>query len=848
MERGQFYTFVCIELRQGFHWRLPTGPQSGGKIIDATRFFFRGADLVRIEAGKHQRLVLACPDLGQAIQGIGAIRLEAVSARRPLPPFGIGLSFGAAKEPGEFDPGSASKASEWLAGVAPTGMILATERVALNSGDLDIFPFGFEEYGDLFHTNLGRTERVQSLTHPYLPLVKLVDGDETQRHNLPTSRGFFIGREAEIEELRSTLALNRSVTIVGASGCGKSALAQRLAWELIDEYRDGVRYVDLSGARAERDIAARMFDSLGIPTASIASLGLAAIRRHFTGRKHLVIFDGAESVRGFLKKIIESLVGSDGPKVLCTSHVPILSSGEWIYPLENLAIPTVQEGVKTPLAEFDSCVLLLDGLRRIRPSFQPSTEESLEIIEICRLLDGHPLGLMLHARRFRSESLAEMRASLRAKGGVSLEPGLNRSVQTTLLSISAKAVSLLEQASVFAGTWTRPDLQQVTGWSPKALRTPLEELLQALLVEQIAQANGSSRMKVQVHVREFLLSSLRKQGRLDGFRERHLLWMLDRYRTSLAGIEGLSHARHLESLDQVWRELESAMYFLIETRDEPDDFIDALRLSWSYWYCANRLQVAHKFLNTAKAKFRGCQSGLPLIYNALSIFATKSGDSEGGIRFARRAIKLLIPDQDQELLSKIHNNLGQALWANGNPALGLKAFRQAQEYANLCGREDLKYGQMNGEMSCFIDLNMPEDAAHVYRQIEAQLLAEDGPFGAWQAQTGRLELACITGELEEAELAMTQAMDTAENLLRDPELVGRLQLWEGEVRSRQGRYYDCAVAVSASRELLNHMDLRPHKVNERRLIRLERLLELELPESALMQAKIEGQLRYKHLV
>ena len=71
-----------------------------------------------------------------------------------------------------------------------------------------------------------------------------------QRNNLPAQLSSFIGREAEIIEVKQLLAETRLLTLTGAGGCGKTRLALQVAADLLAEYPDGVWLVELAPASA----------------------------------------------------------------------------------------------------------------------------------------------------------------------------------------------------------------------------------------------------------------------------------------------------------------------------------------------------------------------------------------------------------------------------------------------------------------------------------------------------------------------------------------------------------------------------------------------------------------------
>ena len=90
-------------------------------------------------------------------------------------------------------------------------------------------------------------EEIYQLDHPKLsatfpPLNSL----EAYQHNLPVQLTSFIGRQREMEQIKSLLAQTRLLTFVGPGGTGKTRLALETAAELIDEFPDGVWLVELA--------------------------------------------------------------------------------------------------------------------------------------------------------------------------------------------------------------------------------------------------------------------------------------------------------------------------------------------------------------------------------------------------------------------------------------------------------------------------------------------------------------------------------------------------------------------------------------------------------------------------
>ena len=64
--------------------------------------------------------------------------------------------------------------------------------------------------------------------------------------NLPVMTTSFVGRDSELDTVRTALAQQRCVTLTGGGGVGKSRLALRVAEQVRGRYADGVWWVDLS--------------------------------------------------------------------------------------------------------------------------------------------------------------------------------------------------------------------------------------------------------------------------------------------------------------------------------------------------------------------------------------------------------------------------------------------------------------------------------------------------------------------------------------------------------------------------------------------------------------------------
>ncbi len=75
------------------------------------------------------------------------------------------------------------------------------------------------------------------------PALRSLEGTP---NNLTQQLNSFVGRERELAEIKAMLASNRLVTLLGMGGIGKSRLSMQLAAEVLDDFPDGVWFVELA--------------------------------------------------------------------------------------------------------------------------------------------------------------------------------------------------------------------------------------------------------------------------------------------------------------------------------------------------------------------------------------------------------------------------------------------------------------------------------------------------------------------------------------------------------------------------------------------------------------------------
>ena len=81
---------------------------------------------------------------------------------------------------------------------------------------------------------------------------------------LPIPLTSFIGRESEVAEVRRLLRSIRLLTLTGTGGIGKTRLAVHVAGQVIDDYVDGVRLVELASLGEPSSVARAVASAIGV--------------------------------------------------------------------------------------------------------------------------------------------------------------------------------------------------------------------------------------------------------------------------------------------------------------------------------------------------------------------------------------------------------------------------------------------------------------------------------------------------------------------------------------------------------------------------------------------------------
>ena len=323
----------------------------------------------------------------------------------------------------------------------------------------------------------------------------------------------FVGRERELVELERLLNENRLVTLLGAGGTGKTSLAVELARSAAAAFPDGVWFVPLDPITDPDLVGSSIVAALGLRDIT----GRSARERlldNLADRSLLLVLDNFEQVLAGAGIVGEVLGAAPTIKVIATSRAPLRLAAEQVFALGPLAVPEAG-GAPIPdeVGRVPSVRLFVDRVRRAQSTFTLSAQNAEPAVDICRRLDGLPLGIELAAARVPLLGVAGVRDRLANRlalpGTANLDiPARQRTLQDTVAwsldLLDPAAQSLFAQLAVFVGGCRADELEAVCVPDGPAGRDVLDEVSQ--LVDQslvsVADDHGATRFDMLETIRE----------------------------------------------------------------------------------------------------------------------------------------------------------------------------------------------------------------------------------------------------------------------------------------------------------------------------------------------------------
>lgn len=420
-----------------------------------------------------------------------------------------------------------------------------------------------------------------------------------KKHNLPIQLTSFVGREKELADIKRLLNNTHILTLIGPGGTGKTRLSIQAANDVLEQYPDGVWFVDF----------APILDPELVPRTTAMTVGLREEPRHrplidmlcdyLRKKKMLIILDNCEHLVDACARLADRILhAAPDVLILASSREALGIPGEVTYNVLSLDLPDIDHlpSLDT-LSQYEAVRLFIDRATSALPSFRVTNESAPALAQICYRLDGIPLAIELAAVKIRVLGLEQI--AKRLDDRFHLLRGGSRTTQErhqTLQAVVDWSYNLLPEEeqilfrrlAVFLGGWTLEAAESVCANETGAnVLSRLEQLINKSLIIT-KKEHGISRYHMLETIRQYANEKLVESGEVESIKDKHLEYFLNLAETAAPHLYRHEQLEWLAQLNADYENLRAALELAL-SKDSAElslRLCGALGMYWNirdYW-------------------------------------------------------------------------------------------------------------------------------------------------------------------------------------------------------------------------------------------------------------------------
>jgi predicted ATPase/DNA-binding SARP family transcriptional activator len=553
-------------------------------------------------------------------------------------------------------------------------------------------------------------------------------------HNLPLPLTPFVGREQELTTLAAMIGVPdcRLITIVGPGGIGKTRLALQAAAELLEQFADGVRFVPLAELRAPELIAPAICAALELELHGPEEPAEQLVA-HLAEQALLLVIDNCEQLVAGAPLLAALLERAPGVRILATSRERLGLPGEWLLEVDGLEAP---EGDGASEA-YSAVALFVQSARRLRAGYTLTAEDGPAVGEICRLVEGMPLGIELAAGWARTLSCAEIADEIR-RGMAFLTTAMRHIPERhrSLMAVVAHSWELLlpeeqvaaRRLAVFHGGCRREQAEPVAGATLP--------LLAALVDKSLLRRSVGGRYTMHEAVAQFARGQLVAAGEEEATRTRHLGAFIELAEIAEQQLLGGDQLLWLNRLEAEHDNLRGALRWAIDRGDG----CGAARLGaalWRFWWMRSHPGEGVGWLEQALALGGAPPALRARLLHGAGVLTHEQGNYARARAWYEESLTLRQTLGDRRGVAASLNSLGVA-------AMDQRDYRRAQQLYEESLAIKRELGDERGIAGSLNNLGMVMSAQGDYEQ--AQRLYEES-LAAHRRLGERFAVATVLGNL-----------------------------------------------------------------------------------------------------
>ncbi|OKI49689.1 BTAD domain-containing putative transcriptional regulator [Micromonospora sp. CB01531] len=492
-----------------------------------------------------------------------------------------------------------------------------------------------------------------SALHVALLRGELGRREEHRKTNVRAELTSFVGRDADVAAVRELIAEHRLITLIGPGGSGKTRLATETARTLIGDLPDGVWLVELAAIGADGDVAQAALTALGLrdallgagPSADLADGLIAAIRE----REALLILDNCEHLIEAAARFADRVLGQCRRlRILATSREPLGITGEALWLVEPLAVPTDAGLAET--ASSPAVRLLRDRAGAVRKDLGVDEHTLSTMVRVCRALDGMPLAIELAAARLRTMTIDQLanrlddRFRLLTSGSRTALPRhktLRAVVDWSWELLTEAERTVLRRLSVFSGGASLEAAEWVCAGDnvePDQVLELLTSLAEKSLL--VTEGDAAPRYRMISTIKEYAADRLAEAGESDLARRAHLAYFTDLTETAEPHLRRAEQLAWLATLEAEHDNISAAMRAAVAAGDAQAAMRLAAAAGWYWWLGGRRTEGLELMLAATNIPGDVTDDVRAMAYGIVVLFVTSGrGDEHLGAEWIHQAYR-----------------------------------------------------------------------------------------------------------------------------------------------------------------------------------------------------------------
>lgn len=290
-----------------------------------------------------------------------------------------------------------------------------------------------------------------------------------------------IGRTSDIATIADGLIRDRTVTVLGPGGVGKTSVIREVVGELENKF-DFPRWCDVADASGD-SLEHRLMELLGVAPHPMRPLG-DVVGELTGGSPTLIVLDTCDIAIETVRPVVDELLRSPDMFVLIASRRPVGHADERRFNLDALDI--------------NDAIAVLQ-----RSVLQPTNSDTASLTRLAERVDRLPLGLMMASSKLDALGPDAVLADIEA-GTLELNQpagsaptrhhSLDAVVSWSLDALEDAQRLLLQQCCVFSAPVPFEAIATIVEGNESDRRTQLAALVDASLIERSGDAPAQFRV------------------------------------------------------------------------------------------------------------------------------------------------------------------------------------------------------------------------------------------------------------------------------------------------------------------------------------------------------------------